>query len=67
MDTFGLATVAGATTTLTDSTKNWTVNQWAGKRVRFTSGTGFGQESTIASNTATVLTFAAVTTAPATP
>lgn len=60
MDTFGLAT-AGTTTTLTDSTKNWTVNQWAGKRVKITSGTGAGQELTITSNTATVLTFATAT------
>lgn len=64
MDTFGTVTGNVATTTLGDTTKNWTVNQWAGKRVVITSGTGQRQESTIASNTATVLTFAAVTTAP---
>ncbi len=56
MDSFGLAT-AGSTTTLTDSTKNWVVNQWAGKRVRLTSGTGIGYEYAITSNTATILTF----------
>lgn len=66
MDTFGIATAASATT-ITDSTKNWTVNQWAGKRVRLTSGSQFltaaqvGIESLITSNTATVLTFATVT------
>lgn len=60
MDTFGLAT-AGTTTTLTDSTKNWAVNQWAGKRVKITSGTGAGQELAITSNTATALTFATAT------
>jgi hypothetical protein len=61
MDTFGLAT-AGSTTTITDTTKNWTVNQWAGKKVKITSGTGISQEILITSNTATVLTFAAVGT-----
>lgn len=63
MDTFGTATAALTATTLTDSTKNWTVNQWAGKRLRLTSGSQFGTaaatsiEVTISSNTATVLTF----------
>jgi hypothetical protein len=64
MDSFGLVT-AGSTTTLTDSFKNWTVNQWAGKRFKITSGTGVAQELLIASNTATVLTFA-LATAPST-
>lgn len=67
MDTFGLATAVTNTTnaTLTDTTKLWTVNQWAGKRVKITSGTGMGQEITVTSNTATVLTFSGVfTTAP---
>jgi hypothetical protein len=53
-----------AVTTLGDTTKNWVVNLYAGRRVHLTSGTGQGQEAVIASNTATVLTFAAVTTAP---
>ena len=61
MDTFGTVTDNVATTTLGDATKNWTVNQWAGKKVRITSGTGQSQELLIASNTATVLTFAAGT------
>lgn len=60
MGTFGLATGSFATTTLADTTKNWIVNQWAGKRVRITSGGGQGAETTISSNTATVLTFAAI-------
>lgn len=51
----GTAT-AGASTTLTNSTKNWTTNQWTNYQVRITSGTGVGQVRTIASNTATVLT-----------
>lgn len=60
LDTSGLAT-AGSTTTLTDSTKNWTVNMWAGKRLKITSGTGFTQELTIVSNTSNALTFATAT------
>ena len=60
MENFGTAT-AGTTTTLTDSSQNWAVNQWAGKRVRFLSGTSQGNEYTITSNTATALTFAAGT------
>lgn len=47
---------AGASTTLTDSTKTWPVNGWANSQVRIISGTGLGQIRTIASNTATVLT-----------
>ena len=62
MDTFGIAT-AGATTTLTDTTKNWSVNKWAGNRLVYNSGTGQRLEVTIISNTATVLTFG-TTTAP---
>ena len=60
MDSFGLAT-AGSTTTLTDSTKKWAVNQWAGKKLRIISGTGQGQELIIVSNTVNVLTFALAT------
>lgn len=49
--------VAGAgVATLTDSTKNWTVNQWAGYYVRIFSGTGEGLLRVISSNTSTVLT-----------
>ena len=51
----GTAT-AGAASTLTDSTKAWTVNRWANYAVRITQGTGKGQVLPIASNTATVLT-----------
>lgn len=53
--TAGTAT-SGAATTLTDSTKAWTVNQWANYAVRIVSGTGAGQIRPIASNTATALT-----------
>lgn len=60
MDTFGLAT-AGTTTTLTDTTKKWIVNQWAGKKLKIIAGTGQSQELIITSNTATALTFATAT------
>ena len=56
--------VSGTTTTLVDSGKSWTTNQWAGYYVRFWSGSGEGQQSLIASNTATTLTFATVSVAP---
>lgn len=59
----GTAT-SGSTTTLTNTAKAWTVNAFAGKVVTIVSGTGAGQEAVITSNTATALTFPAVTTAP---
>jgi hypothetical protein len=60
----GTATAGGAST-LTNSAKAWTVNQWTNSQVRIVSGTGAGQIRTIASNTATVLTTSvAWTTAP---
>ena len=52
---FGLAT-GGSTTTVIDSGKNWTTNQWAGKRCRILTTTGVVQEVTISSNTSTTLT-----------
>jgi hypothetical protein len=51
----GTAT-AGASTTLTDSTKAWTTNRWTNHVVRILHGTGRGQTRIIASNTATALT-----------
>lgn len=60
----GTATAGGAST-LTNSAKTWTVNQWTNSQVRIVSGTGAGQIRTIASNTATALTTSAAwTTAP---
>lgn len=61
----GTAT-AGTTTTVTDSGKSWTVNQFAGMYVYLTAGTGNGQAAGyIVSNTATQLTIkSAWTTAP---
>jgi hypothetical protein len=55
---------SGSTTTLVDSTANWTVNQWAGYELYIWTGTGRGQIVAITSNTATTLTFPTITTAP---
>lgn len=57
----GTAT-AGAATTLTDSTKSFTVNGIANYQIRITAGTGVGQVRNIASNTATVITVSAAWT-----
>ena len=57
-------TAVGTTTVLQDNTKNWDVNVWAGKRLRFLTGTGSGQEFPIVSNTFNTLTYTAITTAP---
>jgi hypothetical protein len=58
----GTATSGGAST-LTDTIKAWTVNQWANSQIRIVSGTGAGQIRTIASNTATIITTSAAWTA----
>jgi hypothetical protein len=66
-------TISGAqsTSTLVDSTKNWTTNQWAGHTlymyasvVTGASGLVTGQAVRIISNTVNTLTFAAAATAP---
>lgn len=57
----GTAT-AGAASTLTDSGKAWTANQWTNSQVRITGGTGKGQIRTIASNTGTAITVSAAWT-----
>lgn len=63
--TFAFATgtaTAGAASTLTNSAKAWTTNQWTNSQIRITAGTGAGQIRTIASNTATVITVSAAWT-----
>jgi|10_taG_2_1085330.scaffolds.fasta_scaffold00110_36 hypothetical protein len=55
----GVATGAQTSTTLKDSTKSWTVNQWAGAVVKIVDGTGKGFWRAIASNTSDTLTVAA--------
>lgn len=47
---------AGAAATLTDGSKSWAVNAYAGQVLKITGGTGAGQIRSIVSNTATVLT-----------
>jgi hypothetical protein len=60
---FAAGTATGATsTTLANSIKAWTVNQWTNSQVKITAGTGAGQVRTIASNTATALTVSAAWT-----
>jgi hypothetical protein len=59
----GTAT-GGTTTTLVNSGAAWTTNQWQNLKVSIVGGTGAGQIAAIASNTATTLTFGALTTAP---
>lgn len=66
-DTFVIELVAdtatgGSTTTVVDSTANWTTNMYANMDVIITGGTGSGQRRRIASNTATTLTLAGATT-----
>src|SRR3990172_2082794 len=56
----GVATGTHSTTTLQDTTKTWTVNEWAGAIVSIFSGTNSEWQTpyrTIASNTADTLTF----------
>lgn len=43
-------------TTLSDSTKSWTVNSWTGYDLLLVSGTGVGQLRRVVSNTATTVT-----------
>ncbi len=55
----GVATGAQSSTTLQDTTKAWTVNEYAGATVVITAGTGASQTRTVLSNTATALTVSA--------
>ena len=59
LDTSGIATGTQSSTQLQDTNKKWKQNQWAGKRVVITGGTGQGQESTISSNTSNALALSA--------
>lgn len=63
-DTWGLMSAGGTLTPVTEATsKNWTVNQFAGKRFKITGGTGPAQESAVLSNTATAITVSVALTA----
>lgn len=59
----GVATSA-TSTTLVNSAKTWTTNQWTNYQVKIISGTGMGQTRVIASNTSTALTVAAWSVTP---
>lgn len=62
---FATGTATSATsTTLVNTSKNWTVNQWTNYQVKITGGTGAGQIRSIASNTATAITVATWTITP---
>lgn len=56
----GTSTATSATT-ITDSSKAWATSQWVGFYVLITSGVASGKISLISANTATQLTFAAIT------
>ncbi len=56
-------TAAASTTVMQDNSKNWDVNAWVGKRLRFLSGTSQGNEYAITANTFNTIT-TAVGTAP---
>jgi hypothetical protein len=53
---------SGTPDILTDNTKSWTVNQWAGYTVKIVDGTGAGEESVIYRNTANTLSVEFATT-----
>lgn len=57
----GTATAGGAST-IDNSAKAWTTNQWTNYQIRLTAGTGAGQIRTIASNTGTQITVSAAWT-----
>ena len=60
-DSFGMTSGTQSTTQLQDLNKKWKVNQWIGKKLLFTSGTGVNQELAITANAVNTLTFAAAT------
>lgn len=56
-DIFASGTATSATTTtIVNTAKTWTVNQWCNYQIRISAGTGIGQVRTITSNTANTLT-----------
>lgn len=57
LEDFASGTATSATsTTIVNSAKTWTTNNWANYQVRIKAGTGAGQIRSISSNTATTLT-----------
>ena len=62
---FATGTATSATgTTLVNSAKTWTINQWCNYQVKITGGKGKGQVRSITTNTATTLTVPTWTTTP---
>lgn len=59
----GTAT-GGTSTTLLNSTKNWTTSQWVNYQIRITGGTGAGQVRTILSSQPTTITVSGWTVNP---
>lgn len=57
----GTATAGGAST-IENSAKAWSSNQWTNSQIRITAGTGAGQVRAIASNTGTQITVSAAWT-----
>lgn len=67
LDVFATGTAtSGSATTLVNSAKAWTADQWINYQVRITAGTGCGQVRTITDNDGTSLTFASGATIDAT-
>lgn len=60
----GIAT-GGSTTTIVDSSKAWSTDQFKDAKVYISAGPGIGQTAVVSSNTATTLTFPAIGTAAA--
>ena len=60
----GVANAASTPTSLVDGGKTWTVDEWVGGVVTFTSGPNLGQFRPITANTATALTWAQPLPAP---
>jgi hypothetical protein len=52
----GSSSGSNTSTTLNDTTQSWTTDEWSGKCVIITGGTGSGQFRSISSNTSTALT-----------
>jgi hypothetical protein len=67
MDSYGIVTTGGGTTTVTDANKNFPTNYLAGKRIRYIAGTASSSAGTatvevsVTSNTATVITVPTLT------
>ena len=60
----GTATGTQTSTTLQDTTKSWTTDEYANHIVQITGGTGIGQWRSVTSNTSNTLTVAAWSTTP---